>query len=172
MSEPAEVRRVLASDARRVRGIRLEALRDSAAGIAFHETPAQAEEHSDEFWQDRTVAAALSDSAAQFIAEAGRDWVGTATVLLPSAVLRPQPGGRALLVAVYVRPSQRGIGVLDALVDAAAGWADDEGMTELALEVHVDNLRAQRAYARLGFTATGRIVAGPNGKEQEMIRTL
>ena len=47
---------------------------------------------------------------------------------------------------------------------------DDE--TELALDVHQDNARAQRAYARLGFTATGRVSDGPNGTELEMVRAL
>ena len=75
----------------------------------------------------------MSDSAAQFVAEAGRDWVGTVTVLVPEpgsvGLLRPALAvdGRALVVAVYVRPSHRGRGVLDALMDAAAEWAAAAG---------------------------------------------
>ena len=53
-----------------------------------------------------------ADSAAQFVAEAGRDWVGTVTVLIPEPGAsdyfgRARVEGRALVVAVYVRPSHR-----------------------------------------------------------------
>lgn len=177
MPESGEIRRVHASDARRARSIRLEALDDPAADIAFLETREHAELHSDDFWQERTVGAALSDAAAQFIAEEGRDWVATVTVLLP------EPGsvdyfgrvhleGRALLVSVYVRPSRRGRGILEALIDAGADWASARGARELALDVHQDNARAQRAYTRLGFLATGSTSLGPNGVELEMLRAL
>ena len=165
------------SEAPRVRSIRLEALGDPAAGIAFLETKEQADARPDSYWQERAAGAALSESTAQFVAEAGRDWVGTLTVL------RPQPGsrdyfgrpartGRALVVAVYVRPSHRGRGTLEALMDAAAKWTLDAGEAELQLDVHEDNGRARHAYARLGFVPTGHTSAGPNGVELEMVRIL
>jgi GNAT superfamily N-acetyltransferase len=175
--ESVAVRRVRLSEATRVRSIRLEALGDPAAGIAFLETREQAQAQPDGFWQERTAGAALSDSAAQFVAEAGRDWVGTVTVLIPEPAAtdyfgRPAVQGRALLVAVYVRPSHRGRGTLDALMDAAAEWARGAGETELVLDVHEDNIPAQRAYARLGFVATGRTSEAPSGTELEMVRGL
>jgi GNAT superfamily N-acetyltransferase len=168
---------VRVGEALKVRGIRLEALGDPAAGIAFLETREQADARPDAFWQERAAAAALSDSTAQFIAEAGRDWIATLTVL------RPQPGstdyfgrparpGRALVVAVYVRPSHRGRGTLESLMDAAAQWARDAGEAELQLDVHEDNAPARRAYTRLGFVPTGRSSVGPNGVELEMVRAL
>ncbi len=165
------------SEAPQVRSIRLEALGDPAADIAFLETREQAEKQTDDFWRERTAGAALSESAAQFVAEAGRDWVGTLTVLRPEPGStdyfgRPARAGRALVVSVYVRPSHRGRGTLDALVDAAAQWALDAGEAELQLDVHEDNARARRAYARLGFSPTGHTSAGPNGVELEMVRVL
>ena len=177
MTETPAVRRVRLSDAARVRSIRLEALADPVADIAYLETRAQAEARPDEYWQERTAGAALSGSAAQFIAEAGRDWVGTVTVLIPEGGSEDYFGrvaveGRALVVAVYVRASHRGRGILDALMDAAAEWATASGQSEIALDVHEDNARAQRAYARLGFTATGVTSDGPNGAELEMVRVL
>ena len=172
-----EVRRVLASDASRVRGIRLEALNDPGASIAFFETLQAAQRKPGEYWQERAVGAALSDAAAQFVAEDGREWVGTVTVLVPAAGSvdyfgRTQREGRALLVAVFVRESHRGSGVLDRLVDAAEEWARGHGCRELALDVHDENRRAQRAYVRLGFADTGVRSAGPNGIEREMLRSL
>ncbi len=56
------------------------------------------------------------------------------------------------------------------MVDAAAEWARDVDDAELALDVHEDNARALRAYARLGFVDTGRTTEGPNGVEREMVR--
>ncbi|MET0780270.1 MAG: GNAT family N-acetyltransferase [Microbacterium sp.] len=177
MSERVAVRRVRVSESARVRSIRLEALSDPAAGIAFLETREQAESQPDEFWRERTAGVAFGESAAQFVAEAGRDWVGTLTVLIPEPggvdyFGRPTVAGRALVVSVYVRPSHRSRGVLDALMDAAAEWARERGDSELVLDVHGDNARAQRAYTRLGFTATGRTSDGPNGTEREMVRGL
>jgi ribosomal protein S18 acetylase RimI-like enzyme len=177
MAETAAVRRVRLSDAGRVRSIRLEALADPVADIAYLDTRAQAEAQPDEYWQERTAGVALSGSAAQFIAEAGRDWVGTVTVLIPEAGSEDYFGrvaveGRALIVAVYVRPSHRGRGTLDALMDAAAEGALAMGEREIALDVHEDNARAQRAYARLGFTATGVTSDAPRGTELELVRAL
>ena len=171
------VRRVLATDSERIRMLRLEALGDPAAGIAFLETREHAAGRPPEFWIDRAVGGALSDTSAQFIAEVGRSWVGTVTVLVPASggadyFARPADAQRALAVAVYVSPSQRGRGVVDALFDAAADWATDRGCVELALDVHEDNLRAQAAYMRIGFRPTGVTVESPNGTEQVMVMGL
>ncbi|SFS17180.1 Ribosomal protein S18 acetylase RimI [Microbacterium sp. cf046] len=171
------MRRVRLGESARVRSIRLEALHDPAADIAFLESREDAERRPGAFWDERTAGVAISETAAQFVAELGRDWVGTVTVLAPD------PGGvdyfgrailahRALVVSVYVRPSQRARGLLDALMDAAGDWARSGGKTELALDVHEANARAQRAYTRLGFVATGRTSDGPNGVELEMVRAL
>ena len=177
MPEQVAVRRVRLSEGERVRSIRLEALRDPIAWLAFLETMAEAEVRPMGFWHDRAAAAALSDSAAQFIAEAGRDWVGTLTVLIaePGALDyfgRPAIAGRAAVVAVYVRPSHRGHGILGELVEAAADWARAQGQTELALDVHTDNPRARTAYTRTGFVDTGETTEGPHGLEREMVRGL
>ncbi|MFS0732190.1 GNAT family N-acetyltransferase [Microbacterium sp. 1P10UB] len=161
-----KVRRILATDAERVRALRLEALDDPAAGLAFHETRQIAEARPMPFWTDRAVTGSLGDDSGQFIAEDGPRWVGTATVLAA------RPGRRALLVGVFVSADHRGAGVLDALVDAAGEWARVRGADELGLEVHVDNHRAQAAYRRLGFTPTGVTVTGPNGQELAMARPL
>lgn len=169
MSEFA-VRRVRISDVDQVRSIRLESLGDPVAGIAFRGSRERALAQPVEFWQERTAAVAFSESAAQFVAEAGRDWYGTVTVLIAEADASAPL--RASLVAVYVRPSQRGRGILEAMVDAAAEWASVAGATELALEVHEHNVRAAWAYGRLRFAPTGRSVAGPNGIEHEMVRGL
>lgn len=78
----ATVRRVEAGEWRNVRALRLRALEDPDAAIAFLETRATAESQPDDFWIARTEAAAVSDTVAQFIAEADGNWVGTVSVLI------------------------------------------------------------------------------------------
>lgn len=174
---PVRVRRVLAGDGDRVRALRLEALQDPAAGIAFLETYETAVARPQAFWDERAAAAALSSGSAQFIAELGSAWVGSVTVLVPEPALpdyfgRVREAGTALLVAVYVAAEHRGRGILERLVDAGAEWAQRQGCGILFLDVHEDNSRARAAYARLGFAPTGGTIVGQNGRELEMSRQL
>lgn len=157
--------------------LRLEALQDPAAGIAFLETHDDAAARPREFWDERAAGAALSGSAAQFVAEAGRSWIGTVTILIPEAGVpdyfgRIRNEGTALAVAVYVSPAHRGRGVLDELFARASAWAVGQGCRELVLDVHEDNARARAAYARLGFVPTGGTIDGRNGREVEMSLAL
>jgi GNAT superfamily N-acetyltransferase len=168
---------VLAGEGSRVRALRLEALQDPAAGIAFLETHEAAAARPGSFWDERAATAALSSSTAQFVAELGSAWVGTATVLVPEPALpdyfgRVREAGTALLVAVYVAPEQRGRGVLARLVSAASEWAGARGCGILFLDVHEDNARARAAYAGLGFVPTGGTIVGQNGRELEMSRPI
>lgn len=176
MPDPA-VRRVLASDGERLRALRLEALTDPAAGIAFLETYEEALARPMDYWNARAIGAALSGGSAQFIAEAGSAWVGTVTILIPEPDVpdyfgRVRPPGTALAVAVYVSSHHRGRGLLDELVAAGAAWAREQGADRLLLDVHCENDRARAAYTRLGFTPTGGTIDGQNGRELEMARTL
>ena len=171
------VRRVCEHEWREVRDLRLEALRDPAAPIAFLDTVDAALLRPDGFWQERAAGAASTDTAAQFVAIDEGAWVGSVSVL------RRRPGdrdahGRILdeprsdVVGVYVRPDHRGRGIIDDLLAAAAGWAGSHGDASLALEVHADNARAQAAYRRGGFRPTGHRFEGPIGPELEMARPL
>lgn len=174
---PFAVRRVRADDGARVRRLRIEAVGDPAASIAFLSTPEQERAHDDEFWRRRAADAAEGDDAAQFVAEAGDEWVGTATVLVRATGTTDHTGrrvytSRADVVGVYVRPSHRGSGVIDALFDAAADWAAGLGLGRLTLDVHVDNARAQSAYRRNGFVPTGETFTGSIGPEMVMARVL
>ncbi len=167
------VRRVGAEEWQRVRELRLDALQDPDAAIAFLDTHDNALQRPAAFWQERTVGAATSDTSAQFVAEEGAEWLGTATVLRRDAghidhhgVMLPHP--RSDVVGVYVRPSARGRGVINALLAAAASWARSLGDDALLLDVHADNARAQAAYRRAGFTLTGHNFTSVIGDEVEM----
>lgn len=171
------VRRIRADEGEKVRALRLEATADPDAAIAFLTTSAEEEARDAAFWSDRAATGADGDSVAQFVLLSGEEWVGTATVL------RRRPGSidhlgrlvgadRADVVGVYVRPTHRGTGGIDALLDAAAAWAAGHGDPALTLDVHEDNTRAQRAYARAGFRPTGIRFTSQIGPELEMSRPL
>jgi nicotinamidase/pyrazinamidase len=180
--EPSEiittVRQVRADEWMRVKELRLRALADPDAAVAFLSTVEASSAEPDSFWQDRTENAAEgSSTAAQFIAERAGEWIGTATVLIQQAgsvnefgVLRP--ADRAIIVGVYVDPVARGEGVIDDLLTICGAWARTEGLSEIFLDVHVDNHRAQAAYRRAGFTATGVRFTASIGDEMEMSRRL
>lgn len=59
----------------------------------------------------------------------------------------------AYLGFMYVVPHQRGRGVNRAITDALLGWATKRGLTEIRLEVYIDNAAARKAYEKAGFTA-------------------
>ena len=63
--------------------------------------------------------------------------------------------GAADLVSMWVRPSARGLGVGEALVEAAASWARARDFGSLSLWVTESNAPARRLYERCGFTPTG-----------------
>ena len=171
------VRGILAGEWERVRDLRLDAVRDPDAAIAFLRSYETEAAHPDEFWQQRAALGSVGDAVAQFIAESAGEWIGTVTVI------RWEPGmsdhhGREVteprgdVVGVYVRPGQRGAGIIDALLGAAADWASTLGDEALTLDVHVDNARAQAAYRRAGFVDTGLRFTGAIGPELEMRRAL
>lgn len=177
MSLPAEVRRVRLAEWREVRALRIEAVGDADAAIAFLSTPEQELAHDERHWRERTAGAAMGDNAAQFVGIVEDAWVGTATVLLRApgdvdhlsrVVLTP----RADVVGVYVSPSQRGSGLLGRLFDAAGAWAAARGARDLTLDTHVDNVRAQAAYRKCGFAPTGVSLSSSIGPEIEMSRSL
>ncbi len=174
---PFSLRRVRADEWERVRDLRLIALSDPAANLAFLGTVEEARSASDQFWRDRTTAAASSDTSAQFVAEADGEWIGTATVLVQLAgssdeVGRLRLADRPIVVGVFVDGEARGRGAVDALLDACARWASAHGFGELFLNVHVDNDRAHAAYSRNGFTDTKLRFTSIIGEEREMVRSL
>ncbi|MCI9858058.1 GNAT family N-acetyltransferase [Microbacterium proteolyticum] len=171
------VRRVRAGEGPRVRELRLRAVGDPVASIAFLTTRAQELARDRTFWVERAARGATGESAAMFVAEDTDTWVGSVTVLVRRAGDLDHTGrrlaqDRADVVGVYVAPEARGSGAVDALLDAAARWTADQGFETLSLDVHVDNVRAQAVYRRAGFVETGERFTGPIGTELAMGRSL
>ncbi|RPK53902.1 GNAT family N-acetyltransferase [Streptomyces sp. ADI93-02] len=159
------VRAVRAEEWARGKEIRLAALRDPVASIAFLETYEQALGRPDVFWQERTAGAAAGEHSRQFIAEApDGQWAGTVSVLVERAGGAPGFGeaaevDQAHLVGVFVRPDHRGRGVVDALFREAIDWSwslAGPPLERVRLYVHEANARAEASYRRIGFLPTGR----------------
>lgn len=165
------VRAVRADEWARAKDLRLEALRDPAAPVAYLETYEDAIGRPDSFWRERTERSAEGTSARQFVAEsADGGWVGSVVVLVERRGAADALGGvsaydQAHLVAVYVRPEHRGSGLLEELFDAATAWAwslAEPRVERVRLYVDERNGRARAAYRKLGFEPTGVIIPVEN----------
>ncbi len=143
--EDVEVVRVRPQDWPALRSLRLEALQDSP--VAFCERYADAVAEPDEGWQARAARGAEGGDSFQLLA-----WQRDLPV---ATCVGFRDGDDAVLAAVYVTPSCRGRGLLDAMVGQVADWARAQGAVQLRLLVHETNAAARRAYERLGFAATG-----------------
>lgn len=176
------IRSIAAEEWPKVRALRLAALQDGVAHLAFLETHADALAKPDSFWRERAASAASTAgptaAARQFVAvHDDGPWVGTAVVLLEVVGERDILGQEitvpgAQLVGIYVQPAHRGRGVVEQLVDACFAWARARELGVARLFVHVDNERARRVYRRLGFVPTGDVFSGPQGREAAMAKTL
>ncbi|MEU8775196.1 GNAT family N-acetyltransferase [Streptomyces sp. NPDC048606] len=171
------VRAVRAEEWQQVKELRLDALRDPAAPVAFLDTFERASAQPDAHWQERTAGGAEGRGARQFIAEGpdGR-WVGSVTVLVEEAGTvdffgDPVERGQGHVVGVFVRPEHRGTGLTEALFVAGVEWAwalEGPSLERVRLFVHEDNARAAAFYRRFGFAASGRVVEleGGAGKHE------
>lgn len=163
------IRPVRADEWRAAKELRLAALRDPAAPLAFLETYEDAAAQPDAFWRGRVERAAHGTTVLQFVAEAGEcgRWDGSVVVLVEEAGAldffgQPVERRQTQLVAVYVRPEARGSGLAGALFSAAVEWAFGlEGVTRVRLYVHEDNRRAEGFYRKFGFVRTGGAVPNP-----------
>lgn len=166
------IRPVRADEWQQVRELRLAALQDPVAPVAFLETYEQGLERSDDFWRERADGGSEAGAGGvrQFVAEApDGSWAGTVSVLIE----RPEDEVRfgeapavhqAHVVGVFVRPEARGRGLAEELFRAGMDWAWSLGeplIERVRLYVHEDNPRAAALYRRIGFVPTGETVPMP-----------
>ncbi|MFF5013985.1 GNAT family N-acetyltransferase [Streptomyces sp. NPDC001165] len=168
------IRAIRPDDWPAVKQLRLDALRDPAAPVAFLETYEQAMDQPDEFWQGRaTRSGEGATGARQFIAEApDGTWAGTVVMLIEEAGTNDWAGfpverRQGHVVGVFVRPEHRGNGLIKALFDAAVEWGWQQDAERVRLLVHEDNPRAQGAYRKLGFVPSGVTVPVEHQGEQK-----
>lgn len=170
------IRRVRADEWQQVKELRLAALQDPAASIAFLETYENASAQPDPFWQGRTERAASGDVIAQLVAEApdGR-WDGSVTVMVEPAgsqgVFADAAGvDQTHVVGVFVRSGARGTGLADALFRAAVEWSfelAEPRIQRVRLFVHERNARAEGLYRKVGFERTGHTVPMDGDRSDE-----
>jgi ribosomal protein S18 acetylase RimI-like enzyme len=152
-----EVRRIRASEWRRYRELRLEALQDSP--LAFVEQYRESLAQPDQFWQDRVERAAAGSTSSMFVAIRAERFVAKASCFVESDITQYVS---AHVVGVYVTPQSRAEGVADALLAAVIGWAQDEAhANRIRLFVMQTNDRAVAFYRRIGFVTTGATMAYP-----------
>ncbi|GFH36668.1 GNAT family N-acetyltransferase [Streptomyces pacificus] len=158
------IRAIRAGEWEKAREIRLAALRDPVAHIAFLDTYEQAEGRPEEYWRDHTDAAAHGARLRQFVAEDSEErWVGTVTVRVEGPSHDAGFGQSAQvdqthLVGVFVRPEARGTGVTEGLFRAAVAWSwalSEPPVERIRLYVHEGNGRARAFYRRFGFVPSG-----------------
>lgn len=145
------VRALSAKEWRQLRELRLAALADPLASVAFVTGYAWAAEQPESYWRRRAAAGEGRDDSVIVIGEdiSNGDWVGMVAVQREGAA-------DAELLSVYVRPEHRGTGLAAELVKAAATWVwAAPGAQTLRLWVHQDNRRAEAFYQRMGFRRTG-----------------
>jgi RimJ/RimL family protein N-acetyltransferase len=141
------VRQTTREDWRDLRGLRLAALRDPVAEIAFYEEYADALRLGRTEWERR---AGAPDRATFAGIDGDGQWCGMLGIF--------ETGDVAYIVGVYLLPDHRGTGLARQLMRAAVRWA---GHREVRLRVHQNNKRAARFYETLGFRPNGDSEADP-----------
>lgn len=159
------VRRIEPADWAANRTLRLEALADYPLG--FLETLASARAEPDATWHARAARGAVGGDSDQVLA-----WHEGRPVATCVSFVRD---GSAWLAGVFVSPPHRGAGMLGRLVAECQPWVQEQPVDDWLLEVHENNVRARRAYERLGWTATGQTQPYPlphGGVELMMRRSV
>lgn len=145
-NEPVvDVRRILPSEWRALRSLRLEALLDSP--LSYGSTHDREIERPESDWRARAAAGAAGVDEIAFVAVAGDRWVGMARGRFEPPI--------AHLIAVYVAPAWRRRGIGQAVSRAVVAWAGERGATAVLLSVSDWNDGARRVYESIGFVPTG-----------------
>lgn len=166
-SEQVVISRVSPDQWATFRSVRLAALTESPE--AFSSTVERELGYPEQLWRDRLGANAT------FLAWLDDRPVGTVTVLDTKLADTHGFTGAFHLVAMWVDPSARRLGVGAQLVSAALDAARTGGAPALLLWVVESNDRARTLYERQGFRDTGIRDAYPNQPgqwEQLMVREL
>jgi RimJ/RimL family protein N-acetyltransferase len=151
-----KILRACREDWRELRELRLAALRDPVARVAFFESYERALRLGRRDWELR--ASGELDGIVTFAGEdedEGGRWAG-----MLSVVTAPRC---AEVISVYMLPRHRGTGLAAELMRTAIAWA---GRREVRLRVHQNNPRAARFYASLGFRPTGESDPDPRDPSQ------
>ncbi|MGD6781668.1 N-acetyltransferase family protein [Sutcliffiella horikoshii] len=142
-----EIRKLTPTDAENYRTIRLEALKNKPE--AFSLSYEDEVEFSVEIYRGRFN----NDHTYTFGAFEGENLVGTVTLLCET---KKKIKHRATIVAMYVKPDQRKLGVGKALMNVSINKAKElKEIEQIYLAVTAGNEFAKRLYTSLGFVTYG-----------------
>jgi GNAT superfamily N-acetyltransferase len=164
---PAQVRPVSPDDWATYRQVRLTALADAPG--AFSSTLERERDLSEQLWRQRLGA------AASFLAWRDGAPVGAVTALPYDDGQVHGFHGAWHLVAMWVSPAARGLGIGRVLVQTVIDQACAAGAPSVVLWVFDANQRARSLYERMGFRPTDRTDTRPGNPEDIehlMIREL
>ena len=165
MTDPAiTIRPFTATEWSAWRALRLRALADSPD--AFGATLADAQARADETWQALLAQTVASARHLPLLAEVGKQPAGLAWVNIE--------GDTATLYQVWVAPEHRGRGIAQALLARAIGWAREQRVAAVELDVTAGDTPAVRLYKRMGFEETGAPLpmANRRGLQEQAMRLL
>jgi GNAT superfamily N-acetyltransferase len=163
-----EIRRIRADEGAHLRALRLRALADTPT--AFSQTLAEAQRRMDDEWAAFAQKVATSETDATFVAEEHGQWYGMA-----GALVHGDDPGTVMLVAMWVDPVRRQLGVGASLVEAVVGWARARDARLVDLWVTETNEGALALYLRQGFVPTDRkkpLPSNPGLQQMRMVRAL
>jgi len=93
----------------------------------------------------------VSDDAELLVAVWGDELVGSGYAKILTAKPYHKHSQYAYLGFMYVKPSYRGKGVNQKIIDGLFQWSKAKGLSEIRLEVHNENEGAKKAYFKSGF---------------------
>lgn len=158
-----EILRVAATDAARLKQMRLAALLDAPS--AFGSTYESEASRPDDEWVQRAVAGSQGHDRATFFAQLHESDVGLV------GGHREQPGSSIVeLVSMWVAPHVRGQRVGALLVDAVKNWAIETNAMSVSLWVTRGNTPAEHLYQSKGFVATGELQPLPSDASRDEAR--
>lgn len=147
MSEPIKIRPFKAEEWQIYRAIRLQALKDSPD--AFGSTFEASKRRPDSDWQERLASVAATTELPLFatVADqpAGLAW----------AMIEAQQPNITHIYQMWVAPAYRRRGISQQLMTSALDWAEQQGTSEVVLEVTCGNKPAEALYSSLGFRVFG-----------------
>jgi ribosomal protein S18 acetylase RimI-like enzyme len=153
--EAVVIRRVVASDAERIKVVRLRALRSDPSSFAstFPEEAA----YADEEWMDWAIGHAAGEEMATILALEGENAIG-----LVSAYRDKGDGSLYHVYAMWVAPEHRGSGLGRRLLAAIEEWIAGAGGTTVQLDVADTAKEAVALYNSSGYVRDGHQSPSPH----------
>lgn len=143
-----QIRRLCSDEVALFRKLRLQALAD--APLAFRETLDEAQQRSDDEWQQAVRSLAEDDQQIQLLAE--KD--GTVVGMIAGLRDRQDPT-LTWVASLWVQDAYRGQGIASTLLATLLDWAKETHKTRLRLRVMENNETAIAIYRRAGFREDG-----------------